>query len=43
MIADNIREVDSNTQLASSLMVRAKESMDHGDQNMRDLLKRWMK
>ena len=39
MIADNIREVDSNTQLASSLMVRAKESMDHGDQNMRDLLK----
>ncbi len=38
-IADNIREVDNNTQLASSLMVRAKESMDHGDQNMNDLLK----
>lgn len=37
-IGQNILEVDDNTKLAGSLMGKAKESMDKGDENMSNLL-----
>lgn len=37
-IGQNILEVDGNTKLAGSLMGKAKESMDKGDENMSNLL-----